>query len=91
MLRQGVKPLIGAELKIINEDVGEPTSIVMLCQHIEGFQNLSKLITLSFTEGQYRGNPLIQHEWIKKYNEGLIVIDCAESGDFSGSLSLQDD
>jgi DNA polymerase-3 subunit alpha len=91
MLRQGVKPIIGAELKIINEDIGEPTSIVMLCQHIEGFQNLSRLITLSFTEGQYRGNPLIQYEWIKKYNEGLIVIDCAEAGDFFGSLSLQDE
>ena len=79
MLRQGVKPIIGAELKIINEDIGEPTSIVMLCQHIEGFQNLSRLITLSFTEGQYRGNPLIQYEWIKKYN--VICIICCFCSD----------
>ncbi len=90
MHKRGVKPLIGAEIKVMGISQDEPSSIVLLCQHIEGFQNLSRLITQSFTEGQFRGNPLVQFDWLKNYNEGLIVIDCADAGDFSNSTLLQD-
>ncbi len=90
MREKGVKPLIGAELNIIRENKDKPFNIIVLCQHIAGFQNLSKLITRSYLEGQYRGNPLIQFEWFKKNNDGLIVIDCAETGDFANTLLFQD-
>ena len=90
MHKRGVKPLIGAEIKVLGISPDEPSSIVLLCQHIEGFQNLSRLITQSFTEGQFRGNPLVQFDWLKNYNDGLIVIDCADVGDFSNSTLLQD-
>lgn len=91
MQKNGVKPIIGAELNLIGEKPDESSSIVLLCQHIEGFQNLSRLITKSFTEGQLRGNPFIQFDWLKENNEGLIVIDCMESGDFANSTLLQDE
>ena len=91
MHKRGVKPLIGAEIKVWGVSQDEPSSIVLLCQHIQGFQNLSRLITKSFTEGQFRGNPLVQFDWLKNYNDGLIVIDCADTGDFSNSTLLQDD
>jgi DNA polymerase III subunit alpha len=91
MQKRGVKPLIGAELKMVGENPDESSSLVVLCQHIKGFQNLSRLITQSFTEGQYRGNPYIQFDWLKKNSEGLIVIDCMESGDFANSTLLQDE
>lgn len=90
MHKRGVKPLIGAEIKVLGISPDEPSSIVLLCQHIEGFQNLSRLITQSYTEGQFRGNPLVQFDWLKNYNDGLIVIDCADAGDFSNSTLLQD-
>ncbi len=90
MHKRGVKPLIGAEIKVLGINPDEPSSIVLLCQHIEGFQNLSRLITQSYTEGQFRGNPLVQFDWLKNYNDGLIVIDCADAGDFSNSTLLQD-
>tara|TARA_R110002072_G_scaffold30092_2_gene94217 strand:+ start:1107 stop:4589 length:3483 start_codon:yes stop_codon:yes gene_type:complete len=90
MHRVGVKPLIGAEIKVVTASPDEPSSIVLLCQHIEGFQNLSRLITRSFTEGQFRGNPLVQFDWLETYNEGLIAVDCADTGAFSTSTLLQD-
>jgi len=90
MHKRGVKPLIGAEIKVLGISPDGPSNIVLLCQHIEGFQNLSRLITQSFTEGQFRGNPLVQFDWLKNYNDGLIVIDCADAGDFSSSTLLQD-
>lgn len=90
MHKRGVKPLVGAEIKVLGINPDEPSNIVLLCQHIEGFQNLSRLITQSFTEGQFRGNPLVQFDWLKNYNDGLIVIDSADAGDFSNSILLQD-
>lgn len=91
MQQQGVKPIIGAEIKLVNSDVDETSNIVLLCQHIEGFQNLSRIITKSYTEGQHRGNPLVQFDWLKENNEGLIAIDCVEAGSFAETLLLQDD
>jgi len=91
MQNQGVKPLIGAELKIVNHNPEDAFNIVLLCQHIDGYQNLSRLITKSYTEGQNRGNPLVQIDWLKKYNDGLIIIDCAENGGFANSILFQDE
>jgi len=91
MQKQGVKPLIGAELKVINDNIDEAFNIVLLCQHFEGYQNLSRLITLSYTEGQYRGNPLVHFDWLKKYNDGLIAIDCAENGNFAKTILHQEE
>ncbi|MCZ6804675.1 MAG: DNA polymerase III subunit alpha [Proteobacteria bacterium] len=91
MQKQGVKPLIGAELKIINDNSEEAHNIVLLCQHFEGYQNLSRLITQSYTEGQYRGNPLIHFDWLKKYSGGLIAIDCAENGNVAKSFRHQEE
>jgi DNA polymerase III subunit alpha len=91
MLKQGVKPLIGAELKVVNDNLDEVSNIIMLCQHFEGYQNLSRIITKSYTEGQYRGNPLVHFDWLNNHNEGLIVLDCADHGGFSNSLLQQDE
>ncbi len=91
MQKQGVKPLIGAELHVVDDNLAEAFSIVLLCQHIEGYQNLSRLITQSYTEGQYRGIPLVHIDWLKKYNDGLIAIDCAENGKFTKTISHKEE
>ena len=83
MRDQGIKPLIGADLNLVTEKKDEFFNILLLCQHIDGYKNLSKLITKSYTEGQYLGNPMIHFDWLKKYNDGLIVIDCADNGNFT--------
>ena len=80
MHNQGIKPLIGAQLNLVSDDKSRFSNIILLCQHIDGYKNLSKLITKSFMEGQHLGIPLIYFDWLKKYNDGLIAIDCAENG-----------
>ena len=67
MRNQGIKPLIGADLNLVTEKKDEFSNILLLCQHIDGYKNLSKLITKSYTEGQYLGNPMIHFDWLKKY------------------------
>ena len=69
MHEQGIKPLIGAELNLVTEDKDKFHNIILLCQHIDGYKNLSKLITKSYTEGQYLGNPMIHFDWLKKSHD----------------------
>ena len=87
----GVKPLIGADLNLATNKKGEFSKILLLCQHIDGYKNLSKLITKSYVDGQYLGVPSINFEWLKKYNDGLIAIDCADNGDLTNSFRSNDD
>ncbi len=91
MQNQGIKPIIGAEIKVINSKPDETNNFVLLCQHFDGYQNLSRIITKSYTEGQHRGIPLVRFDWLKENNDGLLAIDCAENGSFSNSLALQED
>ncbi len=87
----GIKPIIGADLNLAINKKGEFSKILLLCQHIDGYRNLSELITKSYVDGQYLGVPLIHFNWLEKYNDGLIAIDCAEHGDLTKSFSLNDE
>lgn len=91
MQNQGVKPIIGSEIKVVNNDSNETYNLVLLSQHFEGYQNLSRLITRSYTEGQRRGIPFVHYQWLKDNNEGLIAIDCAENGYFANLILHQDE
>jgi len=91
MQNQGVKPLIGSEIKVIKNKAEDAFNIILLSQHFEGYQNLSRLITKSYIEGQYRGIPFVKYEWFKENSEGLIALDCADNGSFSNSILLQDE
>ncbi|HSD70586.1 MAG TPA: DNA polymerase III subunit alpha [Woeseiaceae bacterium] len=87
-LDAGIKPIIGVDLQLRNPDEAErPYGIVLLCQDREGFRNMSRIITRSFTEGQYRGAPMVDAEWLTYEScRGLIAISCALNGDVSRSL-----
>ena len=42
----GVKPIVGVDLSILNpDDPQKPFSLVLLCQHREGYRRLSELVS----------------------------------------------
>ena len=42
----GVKPIIGVDLRIANEDdASRPLRMILLCQNTTGYRNLSQLLT----------------------------------------------
>ncbi len=88
MQKQGIKPIIGAELNIIEAKDSKPSSMVFLCQNTEGYQNLAKLISRSYMEGQYRGIPRVQSRWLADCCRHLIALLPASQGNF-GSAVLQ--
>ena len=89
MLQHGIKPIIGAECRVVN-DHHDKFDLVLLCQHHDGFRTLSRLISRSYTDGQIRGVPHLHYDWIKHDNEGLIALSAAEQGQIGIALANQD-
>jgi DNA polymerase-3 subunit alpha len=84
----GVKPIIGVDLRIYNDDEpNRPYTIIMLCQNESGYRNLSRLVTRAFLEGQIKGEPLIRREWLTEETcENLIALSGGLHGDVGRAL-----
>jgi DNA polymerase-3 subunit alpha len=84
----GIKPIIGVDLKIKDPDEAErPFGLVLLCQNLAGYRNLTRLITRTFLEGQHRGVPLAEHAWISSdSSEGLIALSGGIHGDIGRAI-----
>ena len=84
----GVKPIIGVDLRILNEDdSARPFRLILLCQDSTGYKNLSNLLTKAFLEGQVRGEPLARRDWLtRKSCEGLIALSGGLHGDIGQAL-----
>ena len=84
----GIKPIIGVDLKVKDpEDADRPFELVLLCQNLVGYRNLNRLITRTFLEGQYRGVPHAEHEWLSRETaEGLIALSGGVHGDIGRAI-----
>ncbi len=84
----GVKPLIGVELNL--QSPGEddrPFSLLLLCQNLVGYRNLTRLVTRSYIEGQHRGVPSVDPEWLDvDSTQGLIALSGGLYGDVGRAL-----
>lgn len=86
-LDSGIKPLIGVDALVrYGEDQEAPFHMVLLAQNKTGYLNLSQLISKSYLEGQHRGVPIIQAEWIEQYAEGIIALSGGRQGDIGRAL-----
>ncbi len=83
----GVKPIVGVDLWLRNEAEAEkPFRLVLLCRDDEGYRNLTRLVSRSFQEGQHRGVPMIQRDWLVGGSRGLIALSGAREGDVGRAL-----
>ncbi len=89
----GVKPILGVEAYIAAGSrldkagplANERHHLVLLCENNEGYANLMKLVSLSFTEGFYR-KPRMDREILRKYSKGLIALSGCLAGDIPSAL-----
>jgi DNA polymerase-3 subunit alpha len=71
----GIKPVIGADVWLEERTKGDgPERLTLLVQNETGYRNLTRLISLGYTEGQSKGYPLLQRSWLKDANAGLIAL-----------------
>jgi DNA polymerase III subunit alpha len=80
-----VKPIVGCEFYLVEdrhvrqftkEKKDKRYHQLFLSKNAEGYQNLTKLCSLGFIEGQYGKYPRIDKELILKYHKGLIATTC---------------
>ena len=85
--KEGVKPIIGSEVYVaprtrFDKDPSVDNKyhhLILLAKNNQGYKNLSKLVSLGFTEGFYY-KPRIDLEILKKYHEGLICCSACLGG-----------
>ena len=88
--KEGIKPIIGCEVYVAPRSTfdKEPAihkqyyHLILLAKDTQGYKNLSKLVSLGFTEGYYY-KPRIDLEILEKYHEGLVCL----SGCLAGAVN----
>lgn len=71
----GIKPIIGVDSWVMNEqDKDNPFRLILLCQNTQGYRNLTELVSRSYLQGQWKGQPQIHPNWFAEHHQGLIAI-----------------
>ena len=87
-LANGIKPIIGCEVYVAprkrtdkdpNLDA-KYNHLILLAKDNEGYKNLTKIVSIGFTEGFYY-KPRIDKETLEKYHEGLICCSACLAGE----------
>ncbi len=95
--KAGIKPIIGVETYVarrgmLDKDAKadrDPFHLVLLASDLEGYQNLSRLITDAHVDGYYY-KPRIDHEHLARYSKGLIGMSACLSGEVNRALLADD-
>lgn len=87
-LQSGVKPIVGADIRVVDPaDEHRSDSIVLLCQNLVGYRNLTRLVTRSWLENQHRGVPRVEKQWLDAETcDGLIALSGGRQGDIGRNL-----
>ena len=84
---EGIKPIIGCEVYVAPRTRFDKESgidnkynhLILLAKNNNGYKNLSKLVSIGFTEGYYY-KPRIDLETLEKYHEDLICCSACLAG-----------
>lgn len=94
--QENIKPIIGCEFYVANgsrhtKDNSERgrTHLTVLAKNLEGYKNLCKLSTISYTEGFYY-KPRIDLESLEEHKEGLIILSGCSSSAISEAIREDD-
>ncbi len=80
----GIKPIIGADLVLLEK--GKTFTVTALCKNQMGYQNLIRLLSRAYLEGQENDKPHIQWSWLVAAKEGLIILSGGRRGDVGQAI-----
>jgi len=92
---EGINPLVGSEFYVAGGSRFEKTGtengnkywhLVLIAQNLEGWRNLLKLSSASFTEGYYY-KPRIDDELLARHSKGLIASSACLGGEIPGLIA----
>lgn len=90
----GIKPIIGCEVYVapgsrFDREIGDNSDryyhLILLAENNEGYRNLSKIVSRSFTEGYYY-KPRVDKELLREFHEGIICSSACLAGEVARDL-----
>ena len=92
-MANGIKPIIGCEVYVAPRKRTDKdpnidaryNHLILLAKDNEGYKNLTKLVSIGFTEGFYY-KPRIDKEVLEKYHEGLICCSACLAGEIPQAI-----
>ncbi len=96
-IKSGIKPIVGCEVYVAPRSRFDkeykldkkPFHLTLLCENNKGYENLIKLVSLSFKEGFYN-KPRIDRELLSQHHEGLICLSGCVAGEIASYIRLGD-
>jgi len=86
-MSQGVKPIVGVDVWVSDPAVNkQPFRLILLSKSHAGYLNLTRLVSRSYLEGQHRGLPVLERDWLAGNCDGLIALSGGRAGDIGQSL-----
>ncbi|NBB91625.1 MAG: DNA polymerase III subunit alpha [Gammaproteobacteria bacterium] len=74
-MARGIKPIVGADVRVSNTSDAEEFGVVtLLVQDMNGYLNLCRILSRSFLEGRFRGEPRVHPAWLQGHTNGLIAM-----------------
>ncbi len=94
-LGAGIKPIIGVDLWVQNEEEpeGVPFRITLLVRNGEGYRNLMELVSLAYEKGQgiIPDRALVKREWVREKAAGLIALSGCRLGEVGRAVLAESD
>ncbi|MBE5813053.1 MAG: DNA polymerase III subunit alpha [Clostridiales bacterium] len=93
-IKNGIKPIIGSEVymanrsrfdKDVNGGDAERGHLILLAKNNNGYKNLTKLVSLGFTEGFYY-KPRIDKEILEQYCGDLVCLSACLAGEIPHAI-----
>lgn len=83
----GIKPIIGVDIWVRPAvETEQPCRMVLLCQNNEGYLNVTQLISRAYLDGQHGGIPMVEVDWLRELNQGIIALSGGREGDVGRAL-----
>ncbi len=85
---KGIKPVAGCDVFISNDaDRDRPYRLLLLCQSVEGYLRLCRLLSRAYLGNQHRERAELRRDWFdEEGTEGLIALSGAHLGDVGAAL-----
>ena len=94
--KEGIKPILGCEVYVAGgsrfdksgkDDRGD--HLILLAKNLEGYHNLSKIVSYAFTEGVYY-RPRVDKELLRLYHDGIICCSACLGGELPQAIMRGD-
>ena len=94
--KEGIKPILGCEVYVAGgsrfdksgkDDRGD--HLILLAKNLEGYHNLSKIVSYAFTEGFYN-RPRVDKELLRLYHDGIICCSACLGGELPQAIMRGD-